>query len=230
LKRNLVRQQEIRANRASKFESIQKFVVGQNEYLSEHSRASAEIALQRVTQKITKFKTEKWVRADVQDGRIIVRKDDEALAELEKLDGCYVIKSNVPKEKADAQTLHDRYTDLEKIERDFRTLKQTHLALRPIYVRKESRTRGHVFSVMLALRLQRYMEAAWKDLDITVKEGLDHLSALSVVSVEVNGVTLDRLPEPDALSQTLLQKLNVTIPAFLPHSEARVYSKTKLKK
>jgi hypothetical protein len=47
---------------------------------------------------------------------------------------------------------------LQKVERDFRTMKTGLLEIRPVFVRKESRTRGHVFCSMLALKLQREVE------------------------------------------------------------------------
>ena len=82
------------------------------------------------------------------------------------LDGCYVIKSNVPEGNAGAQTLHDRYCDLENVERAFRTMKTAHLEIRPVFVRKQESTRGHAFVVMLALLLQRELERCWAGLDI----------------------------------------------------------------
>jgi hypothetical protein len=47
---------------------------------------------------------------------------------------------------------------LQKVERDFRTMKTGLLEIRPVFVRKESRTRGHVFCSILALKLQREVE------------------------------------------------------------------------
>jgi len=71
------------------------------------------------------------------------------------LDGCYVIKSDVPEKDAATQKLHARYCDLEMVERAFRTMKTTHLELRPVFVKKKTSTQGHVFVVMLALLLQK---------------------------------------------------------------------------
>ena len=44
-----------------------------------------------------------------------------------------------------AQQVHDSTMAIEKVERDFRTLKTGLLEVRPVWVRKKSRTRGHVF-------------------------------------------------------------------------------------
>jgi len=59
----------------------------------------------------------------------------------------------VPQNIIDTQTAHDRYKDLAKVEFAFRTMKTTLGKIRPIYVRKEGRTRGHIFVAMLAYKV-----------------------------------------------------------------------------
>jgi transposase len=82
---------------------------------------------------------------------INIKTDESVLEQTALLDGCYVIKSDISAENADAQTLHDRYCDLENVERAFRTIKTSHLEMRPVFVRKEKSTKGHAFVVMLTL-------------------------------------------------------------------------------
>ena len=43
------------------------------------------------------------------------------------LDGCYVIKTDLPASAASKQEVHDRYKDLTQVEQAFRTCKTTHL-------------------------------------------------------------------------------------------------------
>ena len=69
------------------------------------------------------------------------------MAEVALLDGCYAIKTDLPAEAADTKTVHDRYKDLSMVETAFRTCKTSHLEVRPVYVRKEANTRGHVLVV-----------------------------------------------------------------------------------
>ena len=45
---------------------------------------------------------------------------------------------------------HQRYKDLAQVEYGFRTIKTGLWETRPVYVRKEERTRAHVFVVMLS--------------------------------------------------------------------------------
>ncbi len=71
--------------------------------------------------------------------------DKEKKTEDSLLDGCYVIETDVSEDKLDKETVWDRYGDLQKVERDFRRMKTTLIEVRPIFVRKEKRTRGYVF-------------------------------------------------------------------------------------
>ena len=58
--------------------------------------------------------------------------------EMGKLDGCYVLKTDLSVTSMDKDTVHDRYKDLAMVEHAFRTMKTSLLEIRPIYVRKES--------------------------------------------------------------------------------------------
>jgi transposase len=55
----------------------------------------------------------------------------------------------------DAKTVDARYRDLQKVERNFRTVKTAFLEIRPIFLRKAERTKAHVFVAMLALKITR---------------------------------------------------------------------------
>ncbi len=81
-----------------------------------------------------------------------------AIEQSLKLAGCYALTTDVTPAKLDAEQVHTSYMALEKVERDFRAIKTGLLEARPIFVRKEGRTRGHVFCCMLALKLAREME------------------------------------------------------------------------
>ncbi len=80
--------------------------------------------------------------------------------------------------RGNPKVIHDRYKDLTEIEPAFRTCKTTHLETRPIYVRTEAHTRGHVLVVMLAYLIRRRLSEAWASLDATVEEGLNQLRTL----------------------------------------------------
>ena len=62
-----------------------------------------------------------------------------------------------------------------------------HLETRPIHVRTEEHTRGHVLVVMLAYLIRRELGRAWTSLDVTVEEGLRQLQTLCSTEVKVDG-------------------------------------------
>ena len=105
---------------------------------------------------------------------------------------------------------------------DFRTLKTGLLEVRPVFVRKESRTRGQVFCCMLALKLARELErrlqAAFGTTDtdphaVTLPDALAALSRLCLLHYQVNGkITLTRLPKPDTQQKQILQALGLRLP------------------
>ena len=114
------------------------------------------------------------------------------------------------------------------VERAFRTMKTTHLEMRPVFVKKASSTKGHVFVVMLALLLQRELERCWIDLDVTVGEGIDELAAIHMQEVKLGDATIQDIPKPTPLGKRLLNNAAITLPTVLPKATANVHTKKKL--
>ncbi|HYO58447.1 hypothetical protein [Archangium sp.] len=77
----------------------------------------------------------------------------------------------------------DRYGDLQKVERDFRTLKTGLQEIRPLFLRKAGRTRGHELVAMLALKLTRELERRVQPLGLTVKVALERLAGVRLVTL-----------------------------------------------
>ena len=228
LRRNPMRAKQIAENRQSKFEAIEAMVRACNTYLAEHSRARVEAASKKIKAKIKKLKIENWLNTNAQQRVISIERDQSAFEQEALLDGCYVIKSDVSQSVAKTQTLHDRYCELENVERAFRTMKTAHLELRPVFVRKEKSTRGHVFVVMLALLLQRELECCWRELDITVEEGIDELAAIHLEEVRVGSTRIELIPTPNELGRQLLEKAHIALPSAFPSKTADVHTKKKL--
>lgn len=228
LRRNPVRTQELARCHAEKLAALMELAAERTAYLAGHPRAKVDKAVAVVRARAEKLKIDGWVAVVAEGRTICVTVDDEARQRAALLDGCYVIKTDLPVAVADAQTVHDRYTDLEQVERAFRTIKTAHLQLRPFHVRTEKSTRGHVFVVMLAYLLQRELEAAWSDLDVTVTEGLDELGSLRAVEMRLHGVSYQRIPQPTGLGAQLLAAIDVPLPEVLPARTVRVATRKKL--
>jgi len=165
LRRNPQRAEETAANREEKCQTVANLIAAKNTYLAEHPRASLEVALRHVQQKIDKLHLPAWLSVSSEARTLSLIRDEEALAEVSKLDGCYCLKTDLTSQAATKEVVHDRYKSLADVEWAFRTCKTSHLQVRPVYVRKESRTRGHVFVVMLAYQIIRELARCWQALN-----------------------------------------------------------------
>ena len=217
LRRNPQRAKEIENNRQEKINSINKEVTKQNDYLHEHTKAKSETALKRIIAKIKRLNLSDWLSASVEGRVITLSKDEEALAAESKLDGCYAIKTDLARSVATKETVHGRYKDLAYVEMAFRTSKTVELEMRPINVRLASRTRGHVFVVMLAYKIVQELSKRWKSIDLTVEEGIKELTTLCSIEIEIEGYgKINQIPKARDSVKKLLEAAQVTIPHSLP--------------
>jgi hypothetical protein len=235
LRRNPLRQGEIEKARQDKLATVEKLVGRENQRLVASPRARVDRAAGNVAEMIQRLKLEGWLRCegDVAKRTLALLVDEAALMESARLDGCYVLRTDLPAEVASKQVVHDRYKDLALVEHAFRTMKTGHLQVRPVFVRTEAHTRGHVLTVMLAYLLERELARCWRELDVTVEEGLRHLGTLTTISIEVAtgsgaSVPLQKIPTPRELSRQLLAAAKVTLPAVLPNRGVDVVTRKKL--
>ena len=229
LRRNPIRTMEVRQTRQDKLQAVQKEVANQNLYLAEHARAHVKVAQRKVRKKIERVRLSGWLSERVTDRVISLSEDSAALAEEAKLDGCYVLKTDLDKDVASKETIHERYKDLALVEWAFRTSKTVTLEVRPVHVRTESHTRGHVFVVMLSYLIIAELARCWQDLDVTVNEGISQLDTLCATQFLVKGqVRCNQIPQPRPLLQQLLKAAQVTLPEVLPSRGVTVTTRKKL--
>ena len=229
IRRNPERVAAVRASRDDKLASVRTLADKQTRYLAEHPRAQVQAAIRTVVQKCERLKLSGWVGVSATGRQITVTVEQAALDEVAKLDGCYVLKTDLPRHVADKQTVHSRYKDLTLVEQAFRTSKTVELEMRPIHVRLESSTRGHAFVVMLAYRIARELARRWVSLDLTVQEGLDQLAMLCATELRIDGVPrCNNVPEPRENVRRLVELAGVTMPAALPLRTEVVATRKKL--
>ena len=164
------------------------------------------------------------------DGRmILLSKQQEAWVESAKLDGFYCLKTDLSRDTASKEVIHDRYKDLSLVEWAFRTSKSVHLEARPFYVRLAARTRGHLFVVMLGYLLVQELSRCWRSLEITVEEGLDELKTLCTTQVVVKGRSLlHNIPQPRDTVAQLLGAAQVEMPRKIASRGVQVSTRKKL--
>lgn len=233
LRRNPVRAEEIRRNRAEKLNKLKSVCEDISEYLQSHPRSSVAKHRQSIEAKIKRFKLSNWLQVKVnqENSRLLeLQTDNDKLVEESKYDGCYVIKSNLPN-SISKEIIHDRYKDLSKVESGFRCMKTEQLELRPWFVRTEESTRGHAFVVMLSYMIIKYLKRAWKEFNITVEEGLIQLNSLSLleITMKTKGKHF-RIPEVNEHILKLFEGAKVKLPEVLPHREVNVSSRVKLRR
>ncbi len=231
LRRNPQRLQEIRAQRADKEEVVRRQLDIQNRYLLEHPRAKVETACCKLDAKITTLKL-RWLQVAIEGKTLVLHTDQEVLKAAQKLDGCYALKTNLAKDQASKEVIHDRYKDLALVEQAFRVSKTGHLEVRPIYVRSEPNTRGHVLVVMLAYKLVRELARCWRSLNLTVEEGIHQLTTLCAQTVTMKnaGLAFNTVPKPSADLEKLIAAAAVTMPHALAERTAQVVTRKSLAK
>jgi Transposase DDE domain len=229
LRRNPIRAEQLAASRADKQAYVEQLRQDRNGYLDKHPRAKLATAEKAVRAKIAQLKIHAWLQVETEARALKLTVNQPALEEASRLDGCYVIKTDLPESAASKQAVHDRYKDLAQVEQAFRNCKTMHLEIRPIHVRTAEHTRGHVLVVMLAYLIRRELSRAWTSLDVTVEEGLHQLQTLCSTEVKVDGGgSCLRIPTPHADIRALLKALDLRLPEALPHTETNVVTRKKL--
>lgn len=229
LRRNPARAQEIKKSREDKLNALKREIAKQNHYLKGHPRSGVDVSLRKLNARSKQLKISDWVLLSASEREITLAIDNDILTEEAKLDGCYVLKTDLSEATATKETIHNRYKDLALVESAFRTSKTVELELRPIHVRLATRTRGHAFVVMVAYRIVKELSRRWQNMNLTVQEGLNELATLCATQLLVDGaVQINDIPEPRKSVKELLDAANIRLPKSLPCNGIRVTTKKKL--
>jgi len=143
--------------------------------------------------------------------------DEEKVEREQALDGCYIVRTDVPEEALDTNEVVSGYKALGGVERAFRSLKTTLLEMRPIFHKKDERIKAHVFMCMLAYYLQWHLvdrlrplfetDGMGKDRRWTVEDVIERLAAIRSNRVSVNGVEFNQITESDTEQSEILRLL-----------------------
>jgi len=221
LRRNDAVRHRERGRVEDKVARLKELIEKRNTFVSESPRAKAAQGLAKLQRWVKQYKLHHFITLSLDGGSIVHQLDEEAKAGAALLDGCYVMESNVDKGILDAKTVDLSYRGLQRVERDFRTIKTGFLEIRPIFVRKKSRTEGHVFVAMLALKITRAFEeklhASFGTTNndphtMTLDDALAALSRFIFLRYQVHGKSLLRLPKPDKEQEGILKVLGIFLP------------------
>ena len=118
----------------------------------------------RVGKVVNQYKMAKHILLDIEDKRFTYALDEENIQAEAALDGVYVIRTSLDKERISDEDAVRSYKQLTYVERAFRSMKTMDLQERPIHHRLEGRVRAHIFLCMLAYYVQWHMVDAWREL------------------------------------------------------------------
>ena len=124
---------------------------------TKHAAAAIGLSVGAV---VDKQNMKKHFALDIADGRFsFARKADEIAAEA-RLDGLYVIRTSLPKDRIGPEAAVAAYKSLAQVERAFRTMKGVDLQVRPVHHWLADRVKAHVFLCMLAYHVEHAMRRA----------------------------------------------------------------------
>jgi len=196
LRRNAASAERARSRRADQLKRVLAKVERRNESVEKSSRSKPDVSLAHATKWLQTYKLQGFASARLDERQVVIEIDPAAREEVERLDGCYVVVSDVPATLADSQTLWDRYCDLLRVERDFRTMKTGLLELHPLHLRRADRTRGHALVTMLTLRITRELERRVRPLGLRARtrSTASSRSASTIISTSSGKATVGRQP------------------------------------
>jgi len=159
--RNLVLRDEMRAQREQRLQTFETFL---KTLTLSGSAAEVEAVKTKIQSQLTRLTLKRYftltVEPPVQPSgpyQLHLNRKTMTLEEEKFLDGCFFMQTEVKADQLGAEQVVAAYKSLQKVERVFRTMKNS-IELRPIYVRKANRIRGHVFICFLAYLCECLLE------------------------------------------------------------------------
>lgn len=219
LRRNPQRAEETTRNRKERVEKAENKLKEEASLLLSSNRRDPNKVLRRATVLVEKLKLSKFITLFLKGRKLTYHIDQEVLERAESLDGCYVIKTDLSKERMSAAEIHNRYKDLTQVEQAFRTMKTGLLEIRPLYHRKASRTKGHVFVTMLAYGLTYEIRRLTKPLGLTTKQMISLLNRIQINQLKLGEVSIKKVTIPDVGQAKVLNAWGVQLPKTLKPSK-----------
>ena len=196
------------ARRMDQWEKLKAWIQARNEAVEKSSKRKPESSLREAQRRLKQYRLVRWISLELEGRKVGWIEDAQAGQNEAELDGCSVVETDLPKPAATAQEVYDRYLDLTQVERDCRTIKTGLLEIRPVFLRKASRTRGHAVVGLLALKLARELDRRVAPLGLTVADALSRLEGVRLVSLGDPEGQLWRLADSYPKAQTeVLEKL-----------------------
>ncbi len=175
----------------------------------------------RVGRVLQKYKVGKFIVWAVKDGKLEWSLDTDKVEAEQKIDGCYIIWTNVAADQLSKDDVVKAYKSLANVEMAFRNIKTVQLELRPIFHKTDDRIRAHVFICMLAYYLQWHLKKMLQPLfqsdgthenrEWTFQNVIQRLSMIHKEKAILNKVEFDHISTPENDQEKILDLLGVKL-------------------
>lgn len=177
-----------------------------------------------ILKKITRLRyVDRYFKYHLVQGKVQVEANTQSLAYEELIAGKYILKSDAP--GLSTEEILNAYRNLAEVEESFRNMK-SFLDIRPMWHRKESHMRGHIFVCVLAHRLMKTVEYYLKGGDLLKhleEEGLsparalEEFSEIVMVESDLNGTKVLSATQLAKKHKELLKRMEINhIPLEAP--------------
>ena len=119
------------------------------------TRYSKEIRAGKV---VNQYKMGKFILFHGEGERLTYTLDESKIEQESRLDGCYIIYTDVSTDDLTTVETVDSYKSLMQVEQAFRSMKTVELEIRPIFHKTDDRIKCHVFICMLAYYVMWHMK------------------------------------------------------------------------
>jgi transposase len=194
---------------------------GLDRLVKQKNKSTPEKLGSQVGRLLQRYKMGKFIQWEVREGRLTYQLQEAAITQEELFDGCYVIRSTVPKGQMDCSRTVGTYKSLTLVERAFEMLKTVALEIRPVYHKLDDRIRSHVFLCVLAYyvlwhikeRLQPLFEndGQGKNRKWTIDNVLECLAGIREQRISVAGVEFFQITQPNPSQQQILDLLQIKL-------------------
>lgn len=176
----------------------------------------------RVGKVWAKYGTEKYFEWSAVNDKLEYKIIQAVIDKEEKLDGCYIIRTDVSKETLSSQEVYEAYKKLIHVEQAFRVIKTHSLEIRPVFHHLDHRIQAHVFLCMLSYYLQWHMnqrlsivyqnDGRGKNRRWTFLQVIERLKSIRSQIVRIGEIDLpDVISTPDEEQKMLLDALGLKL-------------------
>ena len=83
---------------------------------------------------------------------------------------------------------------------------------------------------MLGYKIVRYLAECWRDIEVTIEEGIQELDSICLHTMVNAGKAFKVIPKPRLLGKKLLEALDVQLPTIVPDKGITISPRKKLVK